>query len=363
MTNRTRHLHPSTDLTPTAVQAVSPPPSFRKRPIARRIGALVVALSALGLTARPAAAAPSETQSPARVQVRIVTGDVADAGTDDPVFVSLRSDHKTWLDSPIDDWERRGNRTYDLTLDNVTSVASITQLQIGKAAPIPAGYMTLNSNAWCLDRVVLLLNGQEVFNRVAPRLAPGDACRWIKGNSPVFTWTGAQLRGDKLWQAVTMPFHPPVLTNSELTERIIAITANQVHDHPVDWAGAGVTVTKRDGGAVHVHIDMTIDVVGPDPSLDIDLDLRFGCVVPPIVIGTKVRPAPYWSITPENLKVNVDSPLWWELVTLSGADVLDHVIAAEIRDGLAVTGTSILTPGGICPQPYVRDNGDVRLLG
>lgn len=342
----------------------SPNPTAGRRRSTIVVSIALVVLAVIGLlppdAAVAAVAAPTETASPGRVQVRLITGDVGDAQTDDPVFVSLGTSHVTWLDSPANDWERASSRTYDLTLDKVTDVASITQLRVGKASPIHAGPTTIYSNAWCLARVVLLLNGRPVFDQPVPRLAATDRCRWLKGESPFFTWTNAQLRSDKLWKVASMPAMGGLITNADLVSQVVASVGQKLHTEPdLRWSTPGVTVTKLDGQAVHVDLDLAFKMLGPDAEVDIDFDLRFACVVP----GPRIKDRrPYWTVTPENQHVYVDSFWLWDALLFTGG-VIDWLVGNQIDNRLDLVTTTIPNPIGCSADPwYVQANGDVNLL-
>lgn len=343
----------------------------------KAIAAAILITTIVGAT-RLAHAAPAESEAPTRVQLRITTGDVYDAGTDDPVFISLNDSHASWLDAPGDDWERATTRSYDLTLDNVTDIASITRLRIGKQAPVDAGIMTLFSNAWCVSDVELRFNGVVVFRATLPPLVSADKCRWLKGTAPWFTWTGAQLRANSEWQraARELPLMV-VFTNEHLVGQVIAATAATLHanGNQLRWGDKElsvvdghlvvvpeVTVTRIDDTGVHVRLDLAASVPGVDSEVDLDFDMRFACVNPRPDPRTGFAPASYYTVTKSNIRTTVDSWVGWDLLMFAGKG-LDMYIWGEINDNLAIAGKEYIGVTGTCRQPKVRYNGDLSFLG
>lgn len=358
----------------------------------RRFRSALAALAVIGLcatSAAPAAASPDESVRPARVQVRITTGDVSGAGTDDPVFVSFSPTHSAWLDAPGDDWERGAARTYDVTLDGtvtkvdgedvqlpgITRIADITRLQVGKHEPVAAGPTTIFTDDWCVQSVQVMFNGKTVFSAVAPRLAPTDTCRWLRGGTPRFAWSGTQLRSNKYWVNTTDLPMLLLFTNAHLVERVISGTAAKLHensdlrwgDKELAWVDGvatwvpEVTVRRVDDRTVHVRVDLAARVPGVDSEVDLDFDLRFGCVNPPPDPRTGVVRPSYYTVTTEHVRVNVDS---WTVYDLLFAGIaLDIHIWSEINAGLNMAGTTTTSSDGRCVVPAVRWNGDLSFLG
>jgi len=318
----------------------------------------------------PASAAPTGTGSVVRVQVRIDTGDVSDAGTDDPVYVSLNGSNLTWLDSPTEDWNRGSSRTYDLMLDGVSNIASLNQLRVGKAAPVTVAGVTINADAWCLARVSLLVNNVLIFDQPLPRVVATDQCRWLKGSYPSFTWSSAEIRANKQWIASATPPVPVLITKAALRSQAIAAVGQQLHADPrMRWSSSpyipGVTVTRVDDHAVHVDLDLFARVPWfSDVPVDIDFDLRFACVVPRYDPHTNTTPPPYYTVTRQNLTYQADSGLGWDIMTLGLVQALDSYVTVQIGKGLdTLPVQTIIGADGGCRQPYVRYNGDLSFLG
>src|SRR5262249_20928688 len=89
------------------------------------------------------------TRSVSRVQLRLRTGDVTNAGTDDSVAVLLNSAsttiqvpalNHTWIDSPRNDFERGADELFDLSTDHLSEIGDIQIISIQKTG----------GDAWCL---------------------------------------------------------------------------------------------------------------------------------------------------------------------------------------------------------------------
>src|SRR5688572_12360966 len=110
------------------------------------------------ITAGPVAAAPPDTMPIWRVQVRFLTADVSDAGTDSEVWVQLNDNNKTFLDSGRDDRERGADETYELRLDGVNTLADIDFFKIQKSG----------DDGWAIRRMFLIVNNVAIFDESFP---------------------------------------------------------------------------------------------------------------------------------------------------------------------------------------------------
>ncbi len=98
---------------------------------------------------------PREANRVWRAQIEITVADIANAGTDDTVFVSLNKNNYTRLDYARDDFKRGDTFTYDLLLDNVARLANITELSVGRQVD--------KNDSLRLSGFRLLINGQTIF--------------------------------------------------------------------------------------------------------------------------------------------------------------------------------------------------------
>jgi hypothetical protein len=235
-----------------------------------------------------------------RVQLRIHTADVSDAGTDDSISVLLNesfytapSGNKTWLDYGRDDYERGDEFTYDLSVDKLSEIGDITHIQFAKSG----------SNGWCIQDLALLVNGVEVYSQAFG--ATSSSCHWLdndNGHSRVLTISHAALRAHSAW----LNYEPPQpmldlsefpdfvtatvqLPREELESRIESMLGDEIHDNQAYWGhlhGRAVEVIKKSDNAVGVDLDLSVEMTGPNPEVDIDFDMLFGVECSDNLCGT-----------------------------------------------------------------------------
>jgi hypothetical protein len=277
-----------------------------------------------------------------RLQVRLVIGDVDDAGSDDDVEVILNPGSVTWLDSPANDFERNTSRIYDLPLDGVGRMADISQLFLTKTG----------DDGMCLSRVELVVNNRLAFSQ-APPTASGP-CRWLDsdGSGLNLVFSGTQLRADANWLAFQQPTPPLVIPAAEWRSRIEGIVGNSIATNSLYWgdiSGEAVELAGN-GSALHVDLDLAADVtILPDPGVDIDFDLVFSCDVDNKLL-----------ITSTNLAVDVDSSIVWEVLTLDLIEIMDTKVDHAVTKGFKAITATLDTP--VCPTVIVQPDGTVVLL-
>ncbi|MBM3225489.1 MAG: hypothetical protein FJZ47_17040 [Candidatus Tectomicrobia bacterium] len=218
-------------------------------------------------------------QAITRLEILLTTADIADAGTDDAVFVDAGG-HRTYLDHDIDDFTRGASRRYDLTL--VGDTADIRQVTLGKTG----------TDGWCVKALKLLVNGRSMF-RQSFTGKPGG-CLWLDnegGAKLTHTITTAQLHAHQDWAKYQAPL-PALqktaqghtgsfqLSAGELRERIEGMVGNAIHGTALYWheTGQGVEVAPHptQGNAIHVTVRVGGDAgIFPDANITITFDLVF----------------------------------------------------------------------------------------
>ncbi len=285
---------------------------------------------------------PAEDTAIWRAQVRMVVGDVDDAGTDDGVKVELNDNHHTWLDYGRDDFQRNSDFTYDLVLSNVGKLDDIKYLRISKTG----------SDGLCLKSFDLLINGKKIFSQ---NLAVGRTpCRWIDGDDghqPTFSVSRAALRAHPLWQTYTQPFPPLVIPRAELESRIESIVGDRLHGTKLYWgeiSGRAVEVTRKDDHTVHVDLDLAYDLDNWfDPEVDVDLDMGLACA------NGKI------ALTASNVTVHVDANWVTDVLSLGLVNIAEHYIDGRIQDALQTFTYKTEVGVPFCPTISVQPNGDV----
>ena len=225
-----------------------------------------------------------------RLQLRITTGDIGDAGTGNDVQVSLSPDNFTWLNygviedydgaetrfaaSDDDDFERAETFTYDLLTDGVQSFEDIDWLTLSKGG----------TDGWCVGRVELLVN--NVAQPVAERTF--SPCHWLDNEDThrrSLAIRHDSLRGGVLWPAFQQPpeISRAFISRPELVSRIHGIVGHAIHGTGGYWGrlqgAASVEIARVDDSTVHVDLDLSADIPALDPEIDVDFDIELSCAV------------------------------------------------------------------------------------
>jgi hypothetical protein len=306
-----------------------------------------------------------------RVQLRITTADEEDAGTDDPVLVSLNERNYTWINYGVvqefaapnaeerfktghdgNDFKRNGSYTYDLLTNGVGSVSDIKWLALSKTG----------SDGWCVKRLELYVNNhrEALFDRGFARCVSLDNAAGARLH---YTIGYRDLRDRREWQfsnaSVGLLASYEVL-EEETVRRIHAAVGHNLHGTRGYWGqthGRGSvelerkvrrTSNERTGVVLTELLEVDLDVAGTGPGPDPEIDVNFDLVV---------------SCTPREIKfsiqnVRVDSDfdgifkwlLFWAEDNID-ARVLNHLPslgnleqAINLRRGcLRCTGTQVLS--------------------
>ena len=239
--------------------------------------ALMMALAAILPARGEAQAAAAETTPVWRLQVRLMTESVNEAGTDDDVMVSVNEQNATWLDLPHDDFSAGSTTDYDVLLTGVRTLADLKFLTISKRG----------TDALCLRSAQVMVNGKAIYAHsfVTAELK----CRWLDGNNgyqPSVTIAGSTMRASSQWQAYTQPSRPTVLVNGDIERKAQIIMGHFMATsldgaYAVRWADAGGQANQavyKDARPLHVTFDLkqALDL-SPDVSVTASFDLVFLC--------------------------------------------------------------------------------------
>lgn len=279
-----------------------------------------------------------------RAQIRLVTGNIDDAGTDDSVKVELNSLNHTWIDYGRDDFERNDDFIYDLNLDNISKLGDIRMLKISK----PGG------DGWCLRSVELIINGQPIYSVRSNQFYYGCWLDDIGTDHTTISFGDKALHGHPLWKNYQQPSPSPIIPRKEMESRIEGMIGDKIYYNRLQWGhiyDRAVEATRKDGQALHIDLDLEsrIDYLA-NPEVDIDFDLRFSCQEGKIKIKT------------EKVVVDVDSPWYQEVLTLGIAEYIDIYVRSRIESAFDPITESIDTGSSVCPNISVLANGDILLL-
>ncbi|QEG33763.1 PLAT/LH2 domain-containing protein [Bythopirellula goksoeyrii] len=284
-----------------------------------------------------------------RVQMRVKTANVKDAGTDDAVEVRLGSLPATWLDLAINDRERGQTDLYDISLLNVGNrgvmIRDIRNLNISKTG----------SNGWCIETIELLVNGRVIYKTTFP------GGQWLdnsKGKSPTLLIGTSGLRANAKWKEFTSPGPSLLIKRLELEQRIESIIGHHIHaDKRVKWGklyGRGVEVSYKDSKTLHVDLDLMLDVKGLESGLDFDFDIQVSSRNGAI------------DLTVTNFETRIGSKIYKAILAANGflggsnQGDLKRMITSQVQNSLGGRPVSVST-GDYNLTAKVTSAGDVRL--
>lgn len=233
-------------------------------------------LAAFTLLHGTAHAAPPDTMRIWRAQVRFVTANVGDAGTDSSVKVELNGANRTWLDSGRDDRERDTDETFDLRLEGITSLSDIEYLRIEKTG----------DDGWAIGRMYLIINERVIYQEDFPPL-------WLDnedGHARVYLIDNTFMRPRAEWANYVVPTRPNVVPLDDMRLRLEALSGDfATMDYAEHHSNAyrGVLMAKFGSYSVEpytlssdtwrVDLDFEADGTFFDLDIDADFDLRVGC--------------------------------------------------------------------------------------
>jgi hypothetical protein len=266
-----------------------------------------------------------------RVQLRVRIADVANAGTDRWVAVSLNPNPTdgipggswTGINYPIDDLERKSDFTYDLSQTGIATLHDITQIGIG------TNYW---DDAFCLRDIQLIVNGAVAFQRVWGNT--NSTCKWIAGSTnPLFVLIPkSELRASPFFAGFRSPMPNLLVGKDEIVSRLESMIGSLFWGrNDVEWRdpsdGPAVEISQHDGQSLHVKLHLVgVQDNLPDPDVEVSFDVR--------VEFRQLFGGGYELVfSPANSNVSVDFDWWVEVLSaLLDPICVPTVAIAEGRD-------------------------------
>lgn len=218
-----------------------------------------------------------------RTRLDVKTCDVADAGTDDNVYIRLTSsDQRFYVDKPGDDRRRNLWDSYDVILPSVLEVNDITRLGIHKSG----------TDGWCIKEVRLFFNESStpVFSHVFPN------GQWIDGNdghSPSYTFSSSTLRASSKWNIssgmISMCAVPARFSHASLVDRIESMIGDVIgnansnsHVRKLYWGGKYgsdyVELWRKDADTLEADLDLKYSLDNwTNPDVDVNALFDVSC--------------------------------------------------------------------------------------
>ena len=267
-----------------------------------------------------------------RVQVRIQTAAIADAGTaDNQVLASINGPYPhvmpefTFLDHSRNDFERYDIWSYDLAASRISEVGDLNGLTIENRS----------SDDWCVRGVELWLDEQRMFRHYFGN----ETCQWLGADSEDtrYVFSHDVLRASSYWnpEARTVPLevitrpdgHTQVtkrFPRDELIDRVQSAVGNAVNkdNNPLFWGhfyGDPVEVSKLTEQSLRFDVDLAADVPGFDPDVDVNFDI--------VANAALDNGLPEVDVNMVNFSADAQYS-WWEHLVSAG---LSFVIESEIQ--------------------------------
>jgi len=231
------------------------------------------AIASLLFVSGPVAAAPPDTMPIWRVQVRFITADVGDAGTDDAVWIQLNANNKTYIDSGRDDRERGADETYELRLDGVNTLADIDHFRIEKSG----------DGGWAIRRMLLIVNNVAIYDESFP-----GSPLWLDnedGHSRIRFIDDMFMRPRSAWVNYSVPIRPSVIPVAHMNSRVEGLhgdwTSNgEVHNlglREVGHSAVAMNSISLDTWSVQVDLD-EVDTFLIGQDINVDFKMKIGCI-------------------------------------------------------------------------------------
>lgn len=296
-------------------------------------------LTAITILTGLATAAPPENMPVWRAQIVVQMADVANAGSDDSVSLSLAGDNWTGLDSGEDDFERDRRYVYELSTTSIARLQDIEYLRISKAG----------SNGIALKAILLYINGQKIFEREFP-----GAAYWLEnggGWSNTLTIASYELRNNNAWLGFAQSSPDTVLSQLEIERRVEGAIGSELtfgQSSFLDWGkkegGRYVEVSRLDYNTIRVDLDM--EKGGKAVDVDFKMDVSF--------VNDRIRLTTY-GIYATNLSNEDQERL---------VNFIDHLFESRLNIALSravytdrhpyyFTGVNVNNTGGIAVTYYV----------
>jgi hypothetical protein len=317
-----------------------------------------------------------------RTQLRVRVADVSSAGTNGRVSISLNGGpwdipHGAWtgINSPIDDFERNSDVTYELIQTGIATLRDITRVQL----------YTQSTDAFCVRDLQLLVNGVVAFEKVFGNTT--TTCRWVDGSHTLLI-PHAELRASALFTGYVSPAPSFVVPTDEIAARLGAIVGSMLWERTeVHWRdpgpftipnsngqqwspGPAVEVSRKTEDTIHVDLHM-VGNDWPNPDITLSLDLLVAFV--PANGGWEL------AFTSSGFKADVDFPWFVDLLVngvcsvvltpVGGAladcmGAIESYIAEQIEDAFEAPTQRVpiaLDPS-VCAVPAVRVATDGALV-
>ena len=225
-----------------------------------------------------------------RVKLKIHTASKNHAGTNDPVYVKLKSSAgKYYMDYGRNDFERNYAHNYDLVISGMTELRDIQQLQIGKEG----------NDGLCIEKVELFINNNELM---FSKNFGNSNCHWLdndNGHTRTITFDYDDLRSGGNWSVDLEDLNYPSTFTAETMESMVeSIVGDQLQKTDFSDIASGlevkwgykrgseyVSIARKNDSTQRVDLDLKLiynyTFLGMARTakfeLDLDMDFKYAC--------------------------------------------------------------------------------------
>lgn len=298
--------------------------------------AALCALAVWLLATSSAFAAPPNTMPIWRVQVRFITANVDDAGTDSTVWIKLNGMNRTYIDSGRDDRERGHDETYELRLDGVASLADIDYFRIEKDG----------DDGWAISRMILIVNNVPIYDESF------SSALWLDnegGASRVRFIDDQFMRPRSQWTSYVVPARPSVVPVGNMNARVESLhgdfTTLTSNLSLRETGHTDASLNAIDINTWQVHVDLAeknILLIGQD--INVDFKMKVGC--------TGRSP----SFTVSNVNASSSFEPYTTDTRAQARDFVNGDFKAQLNDMMKGFRYPLL-----CPTIALAPNGDLHL--
>ncbi|MFD2917761.1 fibronectin type III domain-containing protein [Psychroserpens luteus] len=271
-----------------------------------------------------------------RVQLKVKVADLSNAGTDRLIRFYLDRGNSvlpitTNIDYGVNDFERGEEYFYDLNFDGITDLSDII------------GFRIVNSSGdkLLLSEMSLLINQRSVFSRDFGITSSSV----LNLENSYYQVEHDELQAHSSWLGFIEAYlSDPIflirplinnvdnnivlqISNEQLVSRIEGLIGHLLHEDPdlsskTEWGklnGPAVEIVRKDASTISVDLDLELDEIGFNPSLDVDFDIKFS--------SSCRQNGEIFKITfnSQNFTTNADASWWQDIISLGLSKIVSDV--------------------------------------
>ncbi len=223
-----------------------------------------------------------------RLQVRLTTADVKNAGTDSTVYVEMNG-KRFYMDSGYNDFQRNDHDEEHTLFDIVAPIAGVYQLKDIKYLK----FGVIGNDGWCAKQIEIRVNALNtpIFKHTF------SSCMWVDGDGQrsSYTFSKATLRNNYYWKHVyshvnnyfySLIFPPNIIPDNVISSMIeggLGHYKNHYNRHDLSikkFSQASVEFIEAwtyNSGTSHYRVDTDWYYRPGHANIDVDFSVNFWC--------------------------------------------------------------------------------------